>query len=89
MAYQLLPRIGRIHSIIFAIGLCSLFVSGAKAQHTTWTIKVDGTGSRLKPGYSVVFTPPTGGCPYATLPLDPENLMVCQGDIVKWVAPGE
>jgi hypothetical protein len=49
---------------------------------TTWTITLDGTGSGPKPGYKV--DPPSGGCPSQVQ--DPENLHICQGDAVVWVA---
>jgi hypothetical protein len=89
MPYELIPSSSRVRLMVFAIAAVtfgSLSVSSAKAQHTTWTITVDGTGPRLKPSYTVTFQPPTGGCSYATLTLDPEKLQVCQGDTVNWVA---
>ena len=90
MTYPSVPS--RARSVFFtvaAIAFSSLFVSSARAQYlpTTWTITIDGTGPRLKPGYRpVTFSPTTGGCPYATLAADTERLQVCLGDTVIWQA---
>ena len=91
MPYQLTSETGRVPSVCLALAVVafgSLFVSSAQAQHlpTTWTITVDGTGPRLKPGYTVTYLPANGGCPYATAAVDPERLKVCQGDTVNWIA---
>jgi hypothetical protein len=80
-----------------AAALSVVSVSTASAQRiasthgpTTWTITINATGNGPKPaGYTLDFSPPTGGCPLAhqTNPApDPQNLAVCAGDIVQWVA---
>jgi hypothetical protein len=91
MSYRSIPKTGRAPSVCLALAVVafgSLFVSSAQAQYspTTWTITVDGTGPRTKPGYTVTYMPVTGGCPYATAAADAERLKVCQGDTVNWIA---
>jgi hypothetical protein len=82
---------------IAVAAICAAISSNASAQtaasthaQTTWTITIDATGSGPKPaGYTVDFTPKTGGCPLAeppSPPPNPQNLNVCANDIVKWVA---
>jgi hypothetical protein len=82
------------HMGVLAIALTafgSLFVTGAKAQTTTWTIQLDVTGSGSKPAYSLVAPIPKPAkerCDFTdqTVISTAENLQVCPDDTINWVA---
>jgi|SRR5580704_2355492 hypothetical protein len=94
----LLPRFKRCMVLAIAVAaICAALSSNASAQttasthaQTTWTITIDATGPGPKPaGYTVDFTPKTGGCPLAEPPSptpNPTSLSICENDIVQWVA---
>ena len=52
---------------------------------TTWTITVDVTSGSVK--YQLQFSPPSGGCKYASSSSDPTQVLhICTGDTLRWQA---
>jgi hypothetical protein len=55
-----------------------------RTSPTTWTITVDVTGGSVN--YQLQYSPPSGGCNYASSSSDPKVLHVCPGDVLQWQA---
>lgn len=54
-------------------------------SQTTWTIKFHAANGVIQYD-GVAFTPPSGGCKYATGTPNAKDLTICQHDIVYWQA---